>query len=100
MSQLILVNNLERKDDSDNDLLEQDNIQGIKNYKGIFGYDDSDEEQRYYEYGAHFPYKWLCERLEELSMGNTKENNSLYESSIKNELETTDYKGIIKGIYL
>jgi hypothetical protein len=100
MSQLILDQNLERKDDSDEDLLEQDYIQGINNYKGIFGHEDSEEEQRYFEYGAHFPFKWICERLEELSMGYTKENNSLYETSMKNELETANDKGINKGIYL
>jgi hypothetical protein len=96
MPQLIVGNNLEKLEDSEEeDLIENHNL---NNYKGILGNDESEEEQRYFEYGAHFSYKWLCERLEELSKAITPNTNSLNETSIKNG-DTTHDKGIIKGIY-
>ena len=100
MSQLILDQNLERKEDSEEeDPSDQENINKINNYKGIFGNEESEEEQRYFEYGSHFPYNWMCERLEELSLAFAHGNNSLYETMIKNERDTANDKGINKGIY-
>jgi hypothetical protein len=95
MSQLIVNNNIEKLEDSDDeDLIEQNNNNNLNNYKGIFGNDESEEEQRYFEYGAHFPYKWLCQRLEELSRAKTPRTNSPNETVIKNE-DTANDKGII-----
>ena len=36
----------------------------IFNYKGYFVENEEDEEKKFYEFGAHFPYIYLCKRLE------------------------------------
>jgi hypothetical protein len=97
MSQLIVDKNLEKKEDSeDEDFIERDNLHNLDNYKGIFCNEESEEEQRYFEYGAHFQYKWLVQRLEELSRAYSPRTNSLNETAIKNEIDNTHDKGIIK----
>ena len=50
--------------DEDSDFLDiKEQLQG--EYKGIF-YGDNNE-QKYYEHGAHFLYKDLCRKLEKVS---------------------------------
>lgn len=96
MSQLLVDQNIEKHEDSeDDDVIERDNIFKLNNYKGIFNNEESDGEQRYFEHGAHFPYKWLCMRLEELSRACTPMTNSLNQTSIINGIDFTQEKGII-----
>jgi hypothetical protein len=60
MTQLLLDQKLEKMDDSDNDDMDEDKL---NNYRGCFANEDEPEE-RYFENGAHFPYKTLCKKLE------------------------------------
>jgi hypothetical protein len=61
MSKLV-VDEVQVGNDSEADLLDGD---GLNNYKGYF-HNEQEPEERYYEYGAHFPYKVLQTKLEEL----------------------------------
>jgi peptide subunit release factor RF-3 len=49
------------------------------NFKGIY-YNDNDE-QKYYEYGAHFPYRELCYRLEKIviTLNPDRKGKTMYE---------------------
>jgi hypothetical protein len=62
MTQLLLDNQIYKKDDSDNEEMDEGDL---NNYKGYFHNEDEPEE-RYFEYGAHFPYKILYNKLEKL----------------------------------
>jgi hypothetical protein len=44
---------------------EEDMIDDLNNYKGVF-HNEEEPEERYYEHGAHFPYQILCRKLEDL----------------------------------
>ena len=57
-SKLLVSNKVDVNQDSD-DAMADDNQVG--NYKGVFYGDET--EQRYYEGGAHFPYKEMCRIL-------------------------------------
>lgn len=64
MAQLLLGNNIDIKDDSDAD----DNINNqddMNNYRGYF-HNEEEPEERYFEWGAHFPYLELCRKLDEV----------------------------------
>lgn len=71
MAQLLLEDNIPKTDDSDEEVIED-----LTNYKGVF-HDEEEPEQRYYEYGAHFPYDLLCYKLDEIirKMSPTKESH-------------------------
>ena len=57
--------------DDSNDLSLQNNM---LNYKGYFvENEDEDTDPKYFEFGAHFPYRELYKRLEELSRNQNKE---------------------------
>ena len=68
------------EDSSDNtnhlDMIDLDN--NIE-YKGQFGGDDNEEELQFYEHGAHFKYKALYNKLEQLV--NVLQENDLISSS-------------------
>jgi hypothetical protein len=79
MAQIILDENFENNyDDSDFDI----NNNNILNYKGYFleNEEEENEEPKYYEFGAHFPYKYLYQKLEIL-----KEERE--EEEIKNKIK-------------
>ena len=59
MAKLVLSNNIEANQDSE-DAIADDNQ--VDNYKGVFFGEDT--EQKYYEAGAHFSFKELCKILE------------------------------------
>ena len=50
---------MQDQQDSEDAMVEDQNA---GDYKGVFYEDDT--EQRYYEHGAHFQFKDLCRRLE------------------------------------
>ena len=49
----------------------------ILNYRGYFVENEDEEEKKFYEYGAHFPYMYLYQRLEILAQERKKTQNSL-----------------------
>ena len=49
----------------------------LNDYKGIFYNENEEEEQKYYEGGAHFKYKDLYHLLEELVKKEEKKNNPI-----------------------
>lgn len=66
MAQLFLDEDIPRLNDSEDDMLAQQEENGI-NYKGQYGNEEPDEEeQKYFEYGAHFSYANMVERLEQI----------------------------------
>jgi uncharacterized Fe-S center protein len=62
MTQLLLDQKLAKMDDSEIDHMNEDEL---INYRGYFANEDEPEE-RYFEYGSHFPYKILFKKLEML----------------------------------
>jgi hypothetical protein len=65
MAQLLLSENVPMLVDSDDeDMLA--NPDEVNNYKGMYQNEDDEPEQKYFEYGAHFSYDLLVERLEEI----------------------------------
>jgi hypothetical protein len=56
----LLVNDVHIGNDSE--LLGDD----LNNYKGFFHGEGNEQEEKYYEHGAHFPYKTLYSKLENL----------------------------------
>ena len=58
---------------------EDDNTEGnndIYNYKGYFA-ENEDEEKKFYEFGAHFPYMYLYQQLEILAQQREEEQKEL-----------------------
>jgi hypothetical protein len=49
----------------------------IFNYKGYFVENEEDEEKKFYEFGAHFPYKYLYKRLEIIAKEREEEQKEL-----------------------
>lgn len=77
MSPFVLEPNLCNKEDSEENVAQGEEV---NNYKGLF-YGDQEEEERYFDYGAHFPYKELCRRLEKVvaTLDPTRRGETLYE---------------------
>ena len=68
-------------------------------YKGQFGGDDNedDDEIHLYEYGAHFKYKSLCDKLEQLLSVRQIENKNIstpYNRNCSHKLSNTNNKHI------
>ena len=60
----------------------------IYNYKGYFVENEQDEEEKkFYEYGAHFPYEKLCQRLELISKERKQKQKELEEKLKQKEKE-------------
>jgi hypothetical protein len=58
----LVVEDIHLSNISDTDIVDQENL---NNYKGYF-HNEEETEERYYEHGAHFPYKILFSKLEGL----------------------------------
>lgn len=58
--------------------------QNMNQYKGI--YCDDDQEPKYYEFGAHFSYNYLLEKLDEilLSISPERRGHSLFDTPKSN----------------
>jgi hypothetical protein len=75
---LIVPSNFGNYSQSSDDI--QINQGDIFNYRGYFvdknqhGDNDDDDTQKFYEFGAHFPYYFLVQKLEILKMENDKQN--------------------------
>ena len=60
----------------------------IYNYKGYFVENEQDEEEKkFYEFGAHFPYEKLCQRLEIISRERKQKQKELEEKLKQKEKE-------------
>ena len=75
MAKLLLSNNIEANQDSEDAMTDEDHAE---NYKGVFFGEDT--EQKYYEAGAHFPFKGLCKILESIikTLSPSRRARSLY----------------------
>lgn len=62
MNKLLLDDNIEKVDDSENEDMDEEEL---INYKGYFA-NEEEPEERYFEYGAHFKYKTLYQKLDEI----------------------------------
>ncbi len=67
---------------SDSDAMEKYN-EDLENYKGIF-YNNYDQEDVFYEFGAHFSYFQMYKRLEEIVKQIEKDSNR-EESEIRSQ---------------
>jgi len=56
----------------------------ILNYRGYFVENGDEEEKKFYEYGAHFPYMYLYQRLEILAQ-ERKSNKKQLEKKLENK---------------
>ena len=66
MAQLLLDENFDKNYDESRDEIDINN-EDILNYKGYFLENEEEEEEeeiKYFEFGAHFPYKFLYQKLE------------------------------------
>lgn len=74
------------------DIDEEDEETDLNDFKGIY-YNDNNE-QRYYENGAHFKYKDLCIRLERLvfSLPPERRGKSMYEDWEDEDKEVNNRK--------
>ena len=64
------------EDSSNNDDDNTDGNNDIYNYKGYF-VENEDEEKKFYEFGAHFPYMYLYQQLEILAQQREEEQKQL-----------------------
>ena len=70
-----------------------DNIEvkdDIYNYKGYFVENEEEEEKKFYEFGAHFPYMYLYQKLEILAQEREQQQKDLEKKLIENEKESRD----------
>jgi hypothetical protein len=58
----LVIDEIKIHSDSETDIVDQENL---ANYKGYF-HNEEESEEKYYEFGAHFPYKTLFSKLEKL----------------------------------
>ncbi len=63
------------EEDESNDDIEVKN--DIYNYKGYFVENEEEEEKKFFEFGAHFPYKYLCQKLEIIAKEREEEQKEL-----------------------
>jgi len=98
MAQIILGDDFNNYQNDSNDEIDVEN--DIFNYKGYFLENDIDEDEgpKYFEYGAHFPYLFLYQKLEILSEEqkeeekelNNKNNKSIQTENEKNGKELNE----------
>ena len=74
-------NNFEEESNEEIDVQAND----IYEYKGYFLENniDDEEEGKFYEYGAHFPYLYLYQKLEILAQSRKEEEENLKEKKEK-----------------
>jgi len=60
------------------------------NYKGYFVENEEEEEKKFYEFGAHFPYMYLYKRLEIIAQEREEEQKELEKKLLEKEKESRD----------
>ena len=73
------------EDDSKEEIEFKDDL---LNYRGYFVENDDEEEKKFYEYGAHFPYKFLYQRLEILVQERKEKQKELEKKLKEKELNS------------
>ena len=66
----------------------------ILNYRGYFVENGDEEEKKFYEYGAHFPYMYLYQRLEILAQERKSNKKALEAKLEKKEKEINKKESI------
>ena len=79
-----MVDNYTEEEDSDENI---DVKNDIFNYKGYFIENEEEEEKKFYEFGAHFPYKYLYQKLEIIAKEREEKQKEL-----ENKLKEKDSK--------
>jgi hypothetical protein len=59
----------------------------IYNYKGYFVENEEEEEKKFYEFGAHFPYKYLCHQLEIIAKEREQKQRELEDKLKEREIK-------------
>ena len=62
----------------------------IYNYKGYFVENEEEEEKKFYEFGAHFPYLYLYKRLEIIAQEREEKKKELEQKLKEKEKEIRD----------
>ena len=70
----LMADNYLDEDESNEDLQFRDDI---LNYRGYFIENEEEEEKKFYEYGAHFPYMFLYQRIEIIQQERQKNQKEL-----------------------
>ena len=85
---------LDNESDSDEDI---DVKNDIYNYKGYFIENEEEEEKKFYEFGAHFPYKYLYHRLEIIAKEREEKQKELEQILKEKEIKETQNNENIKA---
>ena len=81
----------------ENDESKEDDIEfkdDLLNYRGYFVENGDEEEKKFYEYGAHFPYMYLYQRLEILAHERKSNKKALEAKLEKREKEINKKESI------
>ena len=62
----------------------------IYNYKGYFVENEEEDEKKFYEFGAHFPYMYLYQRLEIIAQERKEQQKELENKLMEKEKESRD----------
>ena len=60
------------------------------NYKGYFVENEEEDEKKFYEFGAHFPYMYLYQRLEIIAQERKEQQKELENKLMEKEKESRD----------
>ena len=100
-----MVDNYTEEEDSDENI---DVKNDIFNYKGYFIENEEEEEKKFYEFGAHFPYKYLYQKLEIIAKEREEKQKELenklkekdskeYQSTNENSKKNESLKGLLNA---
>ena len=80
MDNIMFDDNYNKYDNDSNDEIDAQ-INDVNDYKGYFLENniDDDEEGKFFEYGAHFPYLFLYQKLEILAQIRKEEEENIKE---------------------
>lgn len=100
MAQLVLQEHLKLVEDSDDEMMADP--EEVNNYKGMYQNEEEEPEQRYFEFGAHFPYQLLYQKLKEIEKERARsEEKSNIKASVNSQFNSMQSgQGINKGIFI
>ena len=81
---------------SENNDLNDNNI--MHEYKGYFVENEEEEEKKFYEFGAHFPYKYLYNKLEILAKEREEQKKELENKLKEKDGNTNSSRNNFKNI--
>ena len=62
----------------------------MHNYKGYFLENEEEDEKKFYQFGAYFPYIYLYQRLEIIAQERKEQQKELENKLIEKEKESRD----------